>query len=300
MTYTRRRFISTAAAGLGAFLLHSRSAEALPVLAGNHEPYEKVVLGKTGITTTRLCLGTGMRGSSRQSNVTRLGYEQALTFMRELYHRGVRMFDLADLYGTHGFVSDALKAFPRSDYTLFTKIWFMRGALPEAERLDAESVVERFLREMQTDYIDGVQMHCVQSANWNTELSDYMTSLDKLKQKGVIRSHGLSCHSLQALETAVRESWADTVHVRFNAYGARMDDTVEKVEPVVRQLHQSGKGIIAMKVYGEGSFGDSDEQKDGSLRYLLQQGTVDVLNIGMEKTSEIIDTENRIRKIPVA
>ena len=299
MTYTRRRFLSTAAAGMGALLLHSRTAGATPVFAGNHDPYEKVVLGKTGITTTRMCLGTGMRGSGRQSNVTRLGYEQAVAFVRELYRRGVRAFDLADLYGTHAIVSDALKIFPRQDYVLFTKIWFMRGALPEAERPDAETVVSRFIRELQTDYIDGVQMHCVQSGNWNTELSDYMTSLDKLKQKGIIRSHGISCHALPAIETAVRESWVDIVHVRFNAYGDKMDDKVEKVEPVVKQLHESGKGVIAMKVYGEGTFGDSDEKKDGSLRYLLHQGTVDVLNIGMEKTTEIMDTESRIRKIPL-
>jgi aryl-alcohol dehydrogenase-like predicted oxidoreductase len=299
MAYSRRQFLGTAAAGMGAILLNTQFTGAAPVFAGNHDPYEKVVLGKTGITTTRLCMGTGMRGSGRQSNVTRLGYEQAVTFVRELYRRGIRMFDLADLYGTHGIVSDALKPFPRKDYTLFTKIWFMRGAIPEAERPDAETVVARFLRELQTDYIDGVQLHCVQSANWNTELSDYMTSLDKLKQKGIIRSHGISCHALPALETAVREPWVDAVHVRFNAYGPKMDATVEKVEPVVKQLHDNGKGVIAMKVYGEGTFGNSDEQKDGSLRYVLHTGAVDVINIGMEKMYDVTDTESRIRKVPV-
>jgi len=297
MKYSRRRFIGTAAAGMGAMLLNTDFTGANPVLTGNHDPYEKVVLGKTGITTTRLCMGTGIRGGDRQSNVTRLGYEQAVTFVREMYQRGIRMFDVADLYGTHGIVSDALKTFPRTDYTLFTKLWFMRGGIPEAERPDAETVVTRFLRELQTDYIDGVQLHCVTSGNWNTELSDYMTSLDKLKQKGIIRSHGLSCHSLVAIETAVREPWVDTIHVRINAYGPKMDDTVEKVEPVVKQLHDNGKGVIAMKIFGEGTFSDSDEQKDGSLRYVLQLGAVDVLNIGMEKTSDIVDTESRIRKV---
>ena len=300
MEYSRRRFFSTVAAGMGAMMLHTRSTGAAPVFAGNHDPYEKVVLGKTGISTTRLCMGTGMRGGGRQSNVTRLGYDHAMPFVRNLYQRGIRMFDMADIYGTHGIVSDALKSFPRSDFVLFTKIWFMRGALPEAERPDAETVVTRFLRELQTGYIDGVQLHCVTSGNWNTELSDYMTSLDKLKQKGVIRSHGISCHSLAALETAVREPWVDTIHVRFNAYGPKMDDTVEKITSVVHHLHESGKGVIAMKVFGEGTFGDSDEQKDGSLQYVLHSGAVDVLNIGMEKMSDIADTESRIRKTPKA
>ena len=297
MKYSRRNFIGTAAAGMGAMLLNSRFADAAPVASGYHDPYELVELGKTGIKTTRLCSGTGTRGVNRQSNITRLGYEQAVLFIRDLYHRGVRMFDMADLYGTHCIVNDALKMFPRRDYALFTKIWFMRGALPEAERPNAEILVARFLRELQTDYIDGVQLHCVSSGNWNSEQSDYMTSLDKLKQKGIIRSHGISCHALPALETAVREPWVDTIHVRINPYGPKMDDTVEKVEPVVKQLHQAGKGVIAMKVLGEGELTNNDEQKDNCFRYILQLGAVDVLTIGMDKTSDIVDTENRIRKV---
>ena len=298
MEYSRRRFIGATAAGMGAMLLNTRFSGATPVVVANYDPYGMVTLGKTGIKTTRLCMGTGIRGGDRQSNLVRIGYEQGVKFIREIYNRGVRMFDMADSYGTHGFISDALKIYPRKDYVLFTKLWFMRGAIPETERPGAETVVARFLKELQTDYIDGVQLHCVMSGGWNTELSDYMTSLDKLKQKGMIRSHGLSCHSLAALTTAVNEPWVDTIHVRLNAYGPKMDDTVEKVEPVVKQLHQKGKGVIAMKIIGEGEFSNSDEQRDNSFRYVLQSGAVDVLDIGMDKTSDITDSENRIRKVP--
>ena len=297
MKTSRRSFIGTAAAGMGAVLLNSRIAAAAAVTDSYYDPYEIVELGKTGIKTTRLCMGTGIRGGNRQSNLVRLGYEQGVNLIREMYNRGVRMFDMADAYGTHSFLSDALKIYPRRDYVLFTKIWFMRGAIPEAERPDAEMLMTRFLRELNTDYIDGVQLHCVSSGNWNTEQSDYMTSLDKLKQKGLIRSHGLSCHALEAVETAVREPWADTVHVRINPYNSKMDDTIEKVEPVVKQLHQKGKGVIAMKVLGEGELSNSDEQKDNSFRYALRLGAVDILNIGMDKISDIIDTESRIRKV---
>ena len=299
MKLSRRRFIGTAAAGVGAMMLDFPFAGAAPVVAGNHDPYEMISLGKTGITTTRLCFGTGMRGSQRQSDVTRMGYEAAVKFTRELYNRGVRMFDLADIYGTHAFISDALKIYPRRDYVLFTKLWFMRGGIPETERPDAETVVARFLRELQTDYIDGVQLHCLTSGNWNTEQSDYMTSLDKLKQKGVIRSHGLSCHGLPAMETAVRETWVDTAHVRINPYGSHMDDKVENVEPVVKQLHQAGKGVIGMKILGQGTLIGNDEQKDNCFRYILNLGAVDVLDIGMDKISDILDNESRIRKVPV-
>jgi aryl-alcohol dehydrogenase-like predicted oxidoreductase len=293
MKYSRRHFIGTSAAGVGAMFINS-------CLGTRHyDPYDIVELGKTGIKTTRLCMGTGIRGGGRQSNLTRLGHEQAVNFVHEIYSRGVRIFDLADSYGTHACVSDALKIYPRSDYVIITKIGIRRrpaseGGDPVAE---TEAVITRFLQELQTDYIDGLQMHYILSGDWNTELSDYMTALDKLKQKGIIRSHGLSCHALPALETAIHEPWVDTIHVRLNAYGPNMDDTVENVEPVVKQLHQAGKGVIAMKILGEGELSNSDEQRDNTFRYVLQLGAVDILNVGMDKTSDIVDTEERIRKV---
>jgi aryl-alcohol dehydrogenase-like predicted oxidoreductase len=299
MKYSRRQFIGTAAAGMGTVLLNPCFAYATPFADSYYDPYEMVEIGKTGIRTTRLSLGTGVNTTNRQTNLTRLGHEQAVKFVREIYERGVRMFDLADSYGTHACVSEALKIYPRSSYILFTKLWFKRGRLPEGVRPGAETEEEvtRFLKEMNTDYIDGLQLHYVTSPDWNTELSDYMTEYDKLKQKGIIRSHGISCHALPAVETAVREPWVDAVHVRFNAYGEKMDDTVEKVEPVVKQLHQAGRGVIAMKVIGEGAFANSDEQKNNSLHYVLRTEAVDILNIGMDKLSDIIDNESRIRKV---
>ena len=294
MIYSRRHFIGTAAAGMGAMLFNGCVSG-----PSHHDPYETVELGKTGIKTTRLSMGTGMKGGGRQSNLTRLGHEQAVNLVREIYERGVRMFDLADGYGTHGCVSEALRIYPRSDYVIFTKMAPRRrptseGVLPGAE-VEAEAM--RFLEELNTDYIDGLQMHYILSGSWNTELSDYMTAFDKLKQRGIIRSHGLSCHALEAVETAVNEPWVDAIHVRLNPYGVNMDDSVEKVEPVVKQLHQAGRGVIAMKVLGEGELSNSDEQRDNSFRYVLQLGAADILTIGMVKISDIVDTEERMRKV---
>jgi len=294
MKYSRRHFIGTATAGMGAMLLNGCVSG-----PSHHDPYEILELGKTGIKTTRLSMGTGMKGGGRQSNLTRLGHEQAVKLVREVYERGVRMFDLADSYGTHACVSEALKNYPRGDYVIFTKMGIRRrptseGALPGAE---AEAEVMRFLEELNTDYIDGLQMHYILSGNWNTELSDYMTAFDKLKQRGIIRSHGLSCHALAAVETAVNEPWVDAIHVRLNPYSVNMDDTAEKVEPVVKQLHQAGRGVIAMKVLGEGELSNSDEQRDNSFSYVLQLGAVDILTIGTVKISDIVDTEERMRKV---
>ncbi|MDR0714450.1 MAG: aldo/keto reductase [Bacteroidales bacterium] len=295
MNYTRRKFIGTVAAGIG--ILLGRTAEGGTGVR-KHDPFEKVKLGKSGITTTRLCLGTGIRGGGQQSNLTRLGYDNGVQLVRNIYHSGVRMVDMADTYGTHFIVGDALKIYPRKKYTLFTKIWLGNGEKISGTPVDIDAVLQRFLKELQTEYIDGVMMHCITSGNWNSVMSDYMTALDKAKQRGMIRSHGLSCHSLAAVETAVSEAWTDCIHVRFNPFGVNMDDRPEKVAPVVRQLHDAGTGVIAMKIFGEGKFADDSAKKDQSLTYALHSGAVDVLDIGMDKIEDLTDTITRIRAIP--
>src|SRR5262249_47419947 len=155
---------------------------------------------------------------------------------RDAYERGVRVFDLADLYGTHPFVMPALKKMPRKDFAIITKIWFRPGGIPEPERPDADVVIQRFLKEIGTDYLDLVLLHCVVSPKWPEELQRQMEIMAKLKQKGVIRGHGVSCHSIEALEAAAREPWVDSVHARINPYGTRMDGPPEKVVPALKKI----------------------------------------------------------------
>ena len=295
MNYSRRHFIGTAAAGLGTVFING----SVPKIK-HYDPYDIVELGKTGIKTSRLSMGTGIKAGRRQSNLTRLGHEDAVAFIRQVYQRGVRMFDLADSYGTHACISEALKIYPRGDYALVTKMGPRPRPTHEGEvpGVDTEKIVQRFLRELQTDYIDVLQMHYILDAGWNTEFSEVMTQFDNLKKRGIIRAHGLSCHAVSALETAIAEPWVDVIHVRINPYNVNMDDTVEKVEPVVKQLHKAGRGVIAMKILGEGELSNSDEKRDNSFQYVLQLGAADVLTIGMDKTGDIMDCENRIRKVP--
>jgi len=295
----RRQFLRTSAAGLGAALIAGRLTGAAERPATYYDPVEVVKLGGTKIKMTRVGMGTGMHGGGRQSNHTRMGFENFNTLIKTCWYQGMRWFDVADLYGTHPFLARSLAQMPRKDYVISTKIWWRSGSLPEHERPGADAVVERFLKELGTDYIDIVQLHCLASKDWPTELSEYMTGLDKCKQKGLIRAHGISCHSLESLETAIAEPWVDTVHARINPFGAKMDGPTEKVEPVLRKLHEAGKGLIAMKVIGEGTFGNDGEKKDQSIKYVLQGGFIDAITIGFEKVEHIDDFTARARKVPV-
>ena len=295
-TLTRREFVGTLAGGAGLILAGSSLSAATPVNARKTgDPFKLITLGKTGIKTTLLGMGTGFNGGNRTSAITRAG--SAETMIRYAFDKGIRFFDCADTYGTHPYLMTALKEVPREKYTLGSKIWMTRGGIPEPERPDANIVVDRFRKELNTDYLDLVQIHCMTSATWTDEQKKQMDILETLKAKGVIRAHGVSVHSLQALEAAAESPWVDVIHVRINPFGASMDSKdPEQVVPVIKKLHDSGKGVIGMKLIGNGSFSNDSEKVDQSIRYVLGLGTVDMVIIGFEKPEQIDNYVERLSK----
>jgi len=297
MKIKRREFLKQSALGVGAALLSTPLRAAEKTNTKHFDPFEPVTLGKTKVKTSRFCLGTGMRGGNRESNHTRMGKEKFEALIRESNDRGTQMFDLADMYGTHPYVIPALKGIKRDKYQIVTKIWFRPGAIPEKERPDADVCVERFLREIGTDYIDLVLLHCVVSPKWPEELRKQMDIMAKLKDQGKIRAHGVSVHSLEALEACITEPWVDSVHARINPYGMSMDGPADKVAPVLKKIHASGKGVVGMKLVGEGKLRNDPEKRDESLRYVLGLGCVDVLNVGCESIAEVDDITERVRKV---
>jgi aryl-alcohol dehydrogenase-like predicted oxidoreductase len=298
MIIPRREFLKRSAIGLGSVLASLPASPATESKPGVFDPYEPVTLGKSGLKVSRFCLGTGVHGGNRQSNATRMGKEKYQALIRGAHERGIGLYDLADLYGTHPFVMPALKDIPRDSYGIVSKIWFRPGGIPDTDRPDADVVVARFLKEIGTDYLDLVLLHCVESGNWPAELRKQMDILAKLKEKGAIRAHGVSCHSIEALEAAANEPWVDSVHTRINPYAMSMDGPVDKVVPVLKKLHAAGKGVVGMKIIGEGRLRNDEEKRDASARFVLGLGCVDVLNIGFEKVEEIDDFAARVRKVP--
>lgn len=298
MKIQRRDFLTKAAIGVGGVMLAPRLLAEIPVTPNPFDPYERVPIGQTKLKFSRIVLGTGMKGGNRQSNHTRLGKEKFETLIRTANERGVDTFDLADLYGSHPYVIPALKGIQRDKYQVITKIWFRDGGIPEKERPDADVCVDRFLKELQTDYIDLLLLHCVVSAKWPEEQRKQMDLLAKLKAQGKVRALGVSCHSLEALEACIAEPWVESVHTRINPYGMSMDGPPEKVVPVLQKIHAAGKGVVGMKIMGEGRLRNDDEKRNASVKYALTLGCVDVLNVGCESIAELDDLAARIKRVP--
>jgi aryl-alcohol dehydrogenase-like predicted oxidoreductase len=294
---TRRQFVTTVSAGAGTVLL-GRVAFGMPVAAAPipADPLMLVSLGKTGIKTTLLGMGTGFSGYNRSSNITRAGVAEPL--IKQAYNKGIRFFDCADSYGTHPFTAAALKGIPRESYVLSSKIWVSQGGIPEPERPDADILIDRFRKELNTDYLDIVQIHCMTDSLWTDKQKRQMDVLETLKAKKVIRAHGVSVHSLEAMQAAAESEWVDVIHVRVNPFGEAMDrKDPGEVIPVIEKLHKAGKGVIGMKLIGNGKFRNDSDKIDASLKYVLGLGTVDMIIVGFELPEQIDNYLGRIEKV---
>lgn len=301
----RREFLTNAIAGGAGLLLGSKlglAAEALKAepnvpqtAAKMFDPWEIVSLGKTGLKVTRVGFGTGMKGGRHSSNQVRLGKENFERLLRQAYDRGCRWFDCADMYGSNPYVVPALAGIPRENYTIVTKM--MIWAPPVEEKDKPLVTIDRFLKELNTDFIDLLLLHCMMAPDWNKTNKPYMDGMSEAKAKGKVRALGVSCHSFEALQTAADDPWVESVHARINSAGVDMDGSPDEVVPILRKIHDAGKGVVGMKLIGQGDFRDDRKLREKSADFVLNLGCVDTLVVGFESIDEIKDYEDTVRKI---
>jgi len=283
-TIGRRHFLKSLAGG-SACVFSVASAQAGPSPAAPPQ----VPLGNTGITLSRIGQGTGMSGGNRQSNHSRLGFEKLTALLRHDYDRGITFFDMADLYGTHVYFREVLRALPREKLALLTKLWYRYDGRPSDVPPDfavrsTRMAIERFRHELATDYLDVVLLHCLDRPDWEAEMRPYMDALAEAKQKKQIRAVGVSCHNLGALKTAAQSSWVDVILARINPKGAKMDGPVDDVVPVLKAAKANGKALIGMKIYGEGTLA---HMKDECMRFAKNLGLLDAMTLGAESPEQM-------------
>lgn len=284
----RRAFLTSTVAGMAGTLGIGQLRAEPASSPASTDPTALVPLGKH-LKVSRVGMGFGMKAYNRVSNLTRRGREHTESLVRYAYDQGIRFYDSADLYGSHEYIARALSDKPRDSYVLASKVWLHPRGLPEPERQDADVAVKRFLKELNTDYLDLVQLHCMTKPNWPEEMRKQMDLLEGLKEKGLIRAHGVSCHSIPALEAAAAEPWVDVVHTRINPFGVKMDGPPAQVIPALKKIHDAGKGVIGMKIIGEGAFRDDPQKRSESVRFVLGLGCVDMVIVGFELAEEIND-----------
>lgn len=262
------------------------------MLAGDKKlyPYDQVPLGDTGITMSRMAMGTGTSGFGGSSNQTRqLGIKGLSDLLRAAYDEGINFWETADQYGSHPHLREAFKKVEREKVVVLTKT-------NSKTYKDVKSDLERFKRELGTDYFDIILLHAVTDPNWNENMKGAMEALSEAKEEGTIRAHGISCHSIGALQTAADEPWVEVDLARYNPGGVAMDADVPTVRKVLARMKDNGKAIINMKVYGAGRLAD---KKDECLEFYTGTSFMDSFTLGVESYEQLKDIQKRLPEASV-
>jgi predicted aldo/keto reductase-like oxidoreductase len=285
----RREFLRQSAGlavTLGSWPLLGRASEfGNPKLAA-----DRILLGPHRLPVTRLAVGTGTNGWGGRSDQTSLGMAGLADLLHYSYDRGVRFWDSADQYGSHPHVREGLQRVSRENVFVLTKT---RAVTAQQMRQD----LDRFRRELGTDYIDILLLHCMTDGDWPSKFRGAMDVISEAKVRGVVKTHGVSCHTLEALQAAAREPWVEVDLARINPAGASMDADPQVVLPILRQMKASGKGVIGMKIFGAGRLADRPGE---CLLFALKQDCIDCFTIGVQSRAQMDDLLKRIQACSVA
>jgi aryl-alcohol dehydrogenase-like predicted oxidoreductase len=238
---------------------------------------EYIELGDTGISVSRLAIGTGTHGWAHRSDQTDLGVDGLADLLRIGYEAGVNFWDAADQYGSHPHLKRALQDIPREKVVIQTKTNSRTG---EGVRED----VARFLRELDVDFIDIVLMHYMTSEDWPDRYAEAMEALSQAQEQGKIGAVGVSCHGLGPLSAAAAHDWPEVILARINMAGVNMGGRPDQVTPILERMYQQGKAVVGMKVMGCGRLGEQGRQ---AIAFALGLGTVYALTIGVTNEGQL-------------
>ena len=248
---------------------------------------ERVAFGNTGLEVSRLCAGTGTHGWAGRSDQTALGVEGLARLLRRAFDAGVTFWDAADQYGSHPHVARALESVPRDEVVISTKT-------VARTQTEATRALTRFRRELGTDVLDIVMLHCMSSEGWPVSHAGAMEALARAKERGEVRAVGISSHGLGALHTAAKSEWVDVVLVRLNHSGVNMDGSLEEVLEAVRRLGEADKAIYAMKVLGCGALGGNPRE---AFEFIKNVSDVHSFTVGMTSEDELDENVRLVEEI---
>jgi aryl-alcohol dehydrogenase-like predicted oxidoreductase len=288
MAMNRRDFFQTAGGTAGAALVTALGRpEWLRGATTVRKASDVLYLGPEKIKVTRLAIGLGTNAGNVQRE---MGLQGVADYLKFAFDQGQFFWDSADAYKTHFHIKQALKSLPREKVTILSKTDVRPGAGNDMAA-EMRAALDRYRQELGTDYIDIMLLHGMRSPNWPTEMKPVMDVLSEAKEKGIIRTHGASVHSLDALKMAAKTPWCQVHLQSLNHANVRMDATPAEVVAVLKQSKAAGKGTLAMKVLGEGRLRD---QINKTLNFVTGLDCLDCFTIGAANRDELADLIKRV------
>jgi aryl-alcohol dehydrogenase-like predicted oxidoreductase len=285
----RRQFIRSSALLAGTALLSPwaiSNLRAAAAPAGKRTAVDQVTLGKTGIKLSRLGIGTGSNNGGEQTALGRDGFTKLIHYA---YDHGITYIDTAESYRTFEWISGAVKGLPREKLFIQSKM--------DGKPADVLAVIDHHRKVFDTDYIDSLLVHCMTRGQWTDEWKRIMDGFNEAQEKKWIRAKGVSCHSLPALRAATASDWSEVHLVRVNPQGIYTDGEVadwsstsqkeiSPVMPVIKTMHEKGRGVIGMKICGAGTFATAAD-REKSIRFAMACKDIDAIVIGFTSAQQI-------------
>ena len=205
---------------------------------------EYAVFGRTGLKVSKMGLG----GAPLAGDFGPVEEEEMIRMIHEAIDLGINFIDTAPKYGngeSERRIGRALAGGKRQQVVLSSK------AARSDQRYDFRTVVqsvEDSLARLQTDWIDLVQLHDVETQDYDLLISDAIPALQKLRDDGKIRFIGCSSRRLELLARLLRTGAFDAV--QFYARYMLIDHTAKDVVlPITREMNI---GVINGSVLGLG------------------------------------------------
>ncbi len=230
-------------------------------------------LGNTGLKVSRLCFGSLTIGPLQ----AKLGLEEGASVIRTAFDMGVNFIDTAELYRTYDYIRRALKG-RRDDIIISTKCYAY-------DRKGAEKSLKKALKELGTDYIDIFSLHEQESELTLKGHQDAIEYFVEAKEKGYIRSFGISTHAISAVKASIKYKEIEVIHPIVNKRGLGIiDGSIEEMLAAVSEAAARGKGIFSMKPLGGGNLIRNAEE---CFDFVLSNDSLHSIAVGMQNAEEV-------------
>ena len=219
-------------------------------------------LGRTGWRVSEVSFGAWAIGSAWGETDDR----ESLAALHRAVELGVNFFDTADVYGDGR--SERLLARLKRERKEEVRI-----ATKAGRRLDphvaagytAENLagfVERSLRNLDTEALDLVQLHCPPTEVYY--MPELFGALDELVRRGKIRHYGVSVEKVEEALKAVEYTGVETVQIIFNIFRQRpaelfFSEAKRRKVGILARLPLSS-GMLTGKLTAESRFAPDDHR----------------------------------------
>ncbi|HEY2244437.1 MAG: aldo/keto reductase [Xanthobacteraceae bacterium] len=227
---------------------------------------EKIALGSSGLTTSRIGLGTWAIGGWMWGGTDEA---QSIATIRAAVERGVTLIDTAPVYGfgrSEEIVGKALtEGALRDKVQIATKVglaWNGSAVFRDSRPAHIRKEIEDSLRRLRTEYIDLYQVHW---PDLETPIAETARTLEDLRREGKIRAIGVSNYSPEQMDAFRAVTGLDAVQPPYNIFERAIDADVlpyaKRAGLTVLSYGALCRGLLSGRMTADTNFGGDDLRK---------------------------------------